>query len=109
MINWLIDVGQVWSAEDLKLVDQVDINRGGILTILVDGMVLYAGTSAGSIVVWDLDKNAMAKELKNHDSGVMVLRMFKGLVYSGDCEGKVLSYGPGYLTRHHLFLGDPST
>ena len=81
---------QVWSTSDLQLVDQVDINHGGILTILVDNDLLYAATSAGAIVVWDLKKNAIHHELQNHDSGVLVLRMFNGLLYSGDSEGKVL-------------------
>merc|ERR1712071_20118 len=91
----------VWSTSDLQLVDQVDINHGGILTILVDNDLLYAATSAGAIVVWDLKKNAIHHELQNHDSGVLVLRMFNGLLYSGDSEGKVSVWKDNQIVNQH--------
>lgn len=70
---------------------ELDAQQGHVCCITTFGNKLYAGTSGGNIVVWDIEKSVVIKELNHHEGSIMKLRVSGDCVVSGDSEGKVNS------------------
>lgn len=79
----------MWNKEDLKAVGELDANQCPVTCIAVKGNTLYAGTSGGNIVVWDIEKTTIVRELNEHQGSLSKIRVIGDLVASGDTEGKV--------------------
>lgn len=88
---YLIFYAQIWKTEDLHLVGELDAQQNGISCFASHGNRLYAGTAGGNIIVFDIEKGSVIKELNQHEGSVLVLRVLHGHLYSGDTEGKVLN------------------
>jgi hypothetical protein len=70
-------------------VGELNANQCPVTCIAVKGTLLYAGTSGGNIVVWDIEKNTIIRELNEHQGSLAKIRVLGDLVASGDTEGKV--------------------
>ena len=79
----------MWNANNLTLVDDFDLNKGGMYTILIKDNHLYASTVDDTISIWDLEKKTIIDELILHENSVNVLRQYQDLLYSADANGLV--------------------
>jgi hypothetical protein len=70
-------------------VGEFDCNQCPVTCVAVKGNTLYAGTSGGNIVVWDIEKAAIIRELNEHQGSLAKIRVLGDLIISGDTEGKV--------------------
>lgn len=80
---------KIWTKEDLRPVGVLDAHQSYVCCIAVQGNKLYAGTSGGNIVVWDIEKSVIIKELNQHQDSVLKIRAFGDVIVSGDNQGKV--------------------
>ena len=58
-----------------------------ILSMALDGTVLYCGRSEGSFDVWDLDTRQVIRTVKAHDADVLTLSVGHGLIFTGASNG----------------------
>lgn len=82
-------MSQVWKTEDLQPAGVLDAQQSGICCLAAHGNRLYAGTSGGNIVIFDIETGVVIKELNKHEGSVLALRLLGDTLYSGDAEGKV--------------------
>ena len=73
----------------MQAVGELDAEQSHVCCIAVKGNHLYAGTSGGNIVVWDIEKAVVVKELNQHEDSVLKVRVVGDVVISGDSQGKV--------------------
>jgi len=104
-------VVKLWSLEtggDGALQDPILLENGdeSVLTIALDGTVLYCGRLEGAVNVWDLDTRQMIRTVEAHTADVLTLAVGHGLIFSGASNGvaKVCisrtSYDFNMLTDH---------
>ena len=58
-----------------------------VLTIALDGTVLYSGRLEGDIDVWDLDTRQLIRTVKIHSADILTLAVGHNLVFSGAANG----------------------
>lgn len=58
-----------------------------ILTMALDGTLLYSGRLGGEINVWDLDTCQLIRQVKAHNADVLTLAVGHGLIFSGGAHG----------------------
>ncbi|KAL6714496.1 hypothetical protein ACLMJK_007921 [Lecanora helva] len=58
-----------------------------VLTLALDGLVLYSGRLEGTIDVWDLDAQQLIRTVKVHAADVLTLAVGHGLLFSGAANG----------------------
>ena len=70
-----------------------------VLTMALDGLVLYSGRLEGNVDVWDLDTRQLIRTVKVHSADVLTLAVGHGLIFSGAANGvaKVSSQSIGRL------------
>lgn len=60
---------------------------GSILSMALDGTVLYTGRLEGDVNVWDLDTRQLIRTVKAHNADVLALAVGYGLLFSGSSSG----------------------
>ena len=60
---------------------------GSILSMALDGTVLYTGRLEGDVNVWDLDTRQLIRIVKAHNADVLALAVGYGLFFSGGSNG----------------------
>lgn len=75
-----------------------------ILTIALDGTLLYSGRLDGDINVWDLDTCQLIRRVKAHRADVLTLAIGHGLIFTGGANGfakvsSLIMYSFNLLTR----------
>jgi len=58
-----------------------------ILSMVLDGTLLYSGRLDGDINVWDLDTRQMIRRVRAHSADVLTLAIGRGLLFSGSANG----------------------
>ena len=81
---------------------------GSILSMALDGTVLYTGRLEGDVNVWDLDTRQLIRTVKAHNADVLALAVGYSLFFSGGSNGiaKVMfqsesTYSKGILKTHN--------
>jgi di- and tripeptidase len=69
-----------------------------VLSLAIDGSLLYGGKLNGIIELWDLDTKQRLRVLKAHDSDIMSLQIKWGLLWSAAADGAAARYS----TVHYL-------
>lgn len=85
-------VVKVWplNADDGAVVaDPVCLENGdnSILTIALDGTLLYSGRLEGDVNVWDLDTRQLIRRIKACTDDVLTLAVGHNLIFCGDARG----------------------
>ena len=60
---------------------------GSVLSMALDGTVLYTGRLEGDVNVWDLDTRQLIRTVKAHNADVLALAVGYGLFFSGGSNG----------------------
>ena len=58
-----------------------------VLTLALDGTILYSGRLEGEINVWDLDTHQLIRRVKAHTVDVLTLSVGHGSIFSGAANG----------------------
>ncbi len=74
----------------MQAVGELDAEQSHVCCIAAMGNHLYAGTSGGNIVVWDIEKAVVIKELNQHEDSVLKVKAVGDVIVSGDSQGKVV-------------------
>ncbi len=71
------------------LSEEVSLENGddSVLSMALDGTVLYTGRSEGDVNVWDLDTRQLIRTVKAHNADVLALDIGYGLLFSGASNG----------------------
>ena len=77
------------SDEDGAITKPICLERGdeSVLSMALDGTVLYCGRSEGEVDVWDLDTRQLIRTVKAHESDVLTLAVGHGFIFSGGSNG----------------------
>ncbi|KAL9107434.1 MAG: hypothetical protein Q9187_008425 [Circinaria calcarea] len=67
-----------------------------ILTMALDGTLLYSGRLGGEINVWDLDTCQLIRQVKAHNTDVLTLAVGHGLIFSGGANGYAKKFDKRY-------------
>jgi di- and tripeptidase len=83
---------KLWNLDDkagggISEVAELENGDSSVLTIALDGTLLYAGTSEGDVNVWDLDTRQMIRSVKAHTHDVLTLSVGGGLIFSAGGSG----------------------
>ena len=78
------------------LTEEVSLENGdsSVLSMALDGTVLYTGRLEGDVNVWDLDTRQLIRTVKAHNADVLALAVGYGLLFSGGSNGnaKVIQF-----------------
>ena len=83
---------KLWSLssdESAVLTEEISLENGdgSVLSMALDGTVLYTGCLEGDINVWDLDTRQLIRTVKAHNADVLALAVGDGLLFSGGSNG----------------------
>lgn len=81
---WSLD-----SDESGALSEEISLENGdgSVLSMALDGTVLYTGRLEGDVNVWDLDTRQLIRTVKAHNADVLALAVGYGLLFSGGSNG----------------------
>lgn len=85
-------VVKLWSLdsdESGALSEEISLENGdgSVLSMALDGTVLYTGRLEGDVNVWDLDTRQLIRTVKAHNADVLALAVGYGLLFSGGSNG----------------------
>ena len=83
---------KLWSLDKdlqgvIKTPTTLENGDDSILSMVLDGTLLYSGRLDGDINVWDLDTRQMIRRVKAHTADVLTLAIGRGLLFSGSANG----------------------
>ncbi len=58
-----------------------------VLTLALDGTLLYSGRLEGDVNVWDLDTRQLIRIVKAHTADVLTMTVGHGLIFTGSANG----------------------
>lgn len=81
---WPLDAGT-----NGAIADPVSLENGdeSILTLALDGTILYSGRLDGEINVWDLDTRQLIRRVNADNVDVLTLSIGHGFIFSGGANG----------------------
>ena len=81
---WSLDAGaNIGTRKPISL----EHGDNSVLSLALDGAVLYSGRLEGEIDVWDLDTRQMIRTVKAHGADVLTLAVGHGFIFSGAANG----------------------
>lgn len=58
-----------------------------VLTMVLDGALLYSGRLDGEVNVWDIETRQLVRRVKAHSTDTLTLAFGHGLVFAGSASG----------------------
>lgn len=75
-------------------------NGDPVLSIAVEGSLLYCGLAGGALNIWNLDSQQLVKRITKHTGDLWAVHVIQGVAICGDSSGVVkVCFGRGYITR----------
>lgn len=81
---WSLDSDESGALSEESLLENGD---GSVLSMALDGTVLYIGRLEGDVNVWDLDTRQLIRTVKAYNADVLALAIGYGLLFSGGSNG----------------------
>ena len=83
---------KMWSLQvdrDGAITRPISLENGdeSVLSMALDGTVLYCGRSEGNFDVWDLDTRQLIRTVQAHDADILTLAVRHGLLFTGASNG----------------------
>lgn len=77
------------------IADPVSLENGddSILTLALEGTILYSGRLDGEINVWDLDTRQLIRRVKPDNADILTLSVAHGSIFSGGANGLARASG----------------
>ena len=85
----IVKLWSLSSDEDDTLTEEMSLENGdgSVLSMALDGTVLYTGRLEGDVNVWDLDTRQLIRTVRAHNADVLALAVGYGLLFSGGSNG----------------------
>ena len=85
----IVKLWSLGSDESGALTENISLENGdgAVLSMALDGTLLYTGRLEGDVNVWDLDTRQLIRTVKAHNADVLVLSVGYGLLFSGGSNG----------------------
>lgn len=85
----IVKLWSLASGEDAALTEDTSLETGdgSVLSMALDGSVLYTGRLEGDVNVWDLDTRQLIRTVKAHNADVLALSVGYSLLFSGGSNG----------------------
>jgi di- and tripeptidase len=68
---------------------KLDNGTDAVLSLAVEGPLLYCGMAGGGLNIWNLDSHQMVKQITDHQGDLWSIDVIKGIAISGDSNGRV--------------------
>ncbi|KAL9603754.1 MAG: hypothetical protein Q9179_002076 [Wetmoreana sp. 5 TL-2023] len=88
---WSLDPANGGAISELKTLESGD---DSVLTLVLDGALLYSGRLDGEINVWDLETCQLVRRVEAHTADVLTLCVGYGSIFSGSANGVVKQFNP---------------
>lgn len=77
----------------IKELATLEAGDNSVLTLALDGTLLYSGRLEGDVNVWDLDTRQLIQTVKAYSADVLTIAVGHGLIFTGgaDAYAKVFS------------------
>lgn len=69
-------------------------NSDPVLSIAVEGSLLYCGLAGGALNIWNLDSNQLVKRIVRHTGDLWAVHVIQGVAICGDSSGTVKVFFP---------------
>ncbi|KAJ5136693.1 Peptidase M20 [Penicillium atrosanguineum] len=67
-------------------------NRDSVLSIAVEGSLLYCGLAGGALNIWNLDSHQLVKRIARHTGDLWSVEVIGGVAICGDSTGTVKKF-----------------
>ncbi|KAJ5669504.1 hypothetical protein N7462_010574 [Penicillium macrosclerotiorum] len=67
-------------------------NGDPVLSIAVEGSLLYCGLSGGALNIWNLDSHQLVKRIARHTDDLWAVQVIQGVAICGDATGTVKKF-----------------
>ncbi|KAJ5105386.1 hypothetical protein NUU61_002733 [Penicillium alfredii] len=67
-------------------------NGDPVLSIAVEGSLLYCGLSGGALNIWNLDSQQLVKRIVRHTGDLWAVQVIQGVAICGDSSGSVKKF-----------------
>ncbi|KAL8967234.1 MAG: hypothetical protein Q9183_003015 [Haloplaca sp. 2 TL-2023] len=94
---WSINKDNGGSIAQLKTLESGDES---VLTLALDGILLYSGRSGGEINVWDLETCQLLRRLQTDAADVLTLCSGGGSIFSGSANGIARQFDAQYEQKY---------
>lgn len=64
-------------------------NADPVLSIAVEGSLLYCGLAGGALNIWNLDSHQLVKRIARHSGDLWAVQVIQGVAICGDSTGMV--------------------
>jgi di- and tripeptidase len=68
---------------------KLDNGSDAVLSIDIEGPLLYCGLENGSLNIWNLESSQLVKQMASHSGELWTTDVVKGFAFTGDSEGVV--------------------
>lgn len=64
-------------------------NGDAVLSVAVEGSLLYCGLAGGALNIWNLDSHQLVKRITRHTGDLWAVHVIQGVAICGDSSGTV--------------------
>ncbi|KAH8705048.1 WD repeat protein [Talaromyces proteolyticus] len=74
------------------------LNNGGdaVLSLAVEGPLLYCGLAGGALNIWNLDSQQLVKQITEYQGDLWAIDIIKGIAIGGDSQGLVKKFNSNF-------------
>ncbi|KAI9690909.1 MAG: hypothetical protein M1822_008529 [Bathelium mastoideum] len=84
---WSLDSNDSGRIHELYKLENERDEGCSVLSIIIDGTILYSGLLDGEINVWDLETRQLVRSMQSHRDDVLTLTVGGGFLFSGGVSG----------------------
>jgi di- and tripeptidase len=86
-----VKLWRLGSNADDALIQLAKLQNGSdaVLSIAVEGPLLYCGLAGGALNVWNLDSHQLVKRITQHTGDLWAIEIVSGIAITGDSNGVV--------------------
>lgn len=75
-----------------------------VLSLAIEGSLLYCGLAGGALNIWNLDSRQLVKQITEHQGDLWALDIMDGIAIAGDAEGVIKVRIDSRRTCIHLII-----
>jgi len=103
---WKLVAKNGGAIQELFTLDDGREEGHSILSIAIDGTLLYSGRSGGEVDVWDLETRQLLRNIKAHRDDVLTICVGSGFMFSAAVTGYVRKFDRQYQLKSRLKAHD---
>lgn len=81
-------------------------NGDAVLSVAVEGSLLYCGLAGGALNIWNLDSQQLVKRITRHTGDLWAVHVIQGVAICGDSSGTVKVFTDLYFCHLRIEFTD---